>query len=280
MTVACQWALHHRKEEVMLSAKIGKMKQVQLLAVFLVPILALVLGAPVSKSWASSLAEAKIYFEYNSTDQDLGIHIFTDGEAWNDLQVTGPEGTIFEAFNVDQLSEIGSTEFFTESAEPGLAEGCNNQENCTGEEIEFAISAFQEKFPAGKYEFFATSIEGADLKGKWTLSHSLPAPPEITLSGEEDDSLNPEDAIISWSPGDDGATVVRWEVVVEFEKQGTGETYKVTYELPEAARTVTVAKEFFDSLSEFRGEYKAEVLGIAANRNATITEHEFELEDQ
>ena len=255
------------------------MKQVQLLAVFLVPIVALALGAPVSKSWASSLAEAKIYFEYNSTDQDLGIHIFTDGEAWNDLQVTGQDGTIFEAFNVGRLFEIGSTEFFTESAEPGLAEGCDDPENCEEEEIEAAISAFQEKFPEGKYEFFATSIEGVDLKGKWTLSHSLPAPPEITSPGEEDGSLHPENAIISWSPGDDGATVVRWEVVVEFEKQGTEETYKVTYELPAAATSVTVSPEFFDSLSGFQGEYKAEVLGIAANRNATITEHEFELED-
>ena len=255
------------------------MKQMHLLAVLLVPIVVLlVLGAAVSKSWALPLAEAKIYFEYNSTDQDLGIHIFTDGEAWNELEVTGPDGTIFVANNDNQLSEIGSTEFFTESAEPGLAEGCEGE--CNDDDIEAAILAFQEKFRAGKYEFFATPIEGADLKGRGTLSHSLPAPPEISSPGEEDGSLNPEEPIISWSPGEGGATVVRWEVVVEFEKRGTEETYKVTYELPAAATSVTVAKEFFDSLSGFQGEYKAEVLGIAANRNATITEHEFELGDE
>ncbi len=75
----------------MFSAKVreksvGKMRPIRLLAVLLVPVVALILGATAPKVWAwggaVELDEAEIFFEYNSTDKDLGIHFFLDGEGW------------------------------------------------------------------------------------------------------------------------------------------------------------------------------------------------------
>ena len=57
--------------------------------------------------------------------------------------------------------------------------------------------------------------------------------------------------------------------IVQVPANDTGE-----YEMP-------VPPAFFDSIEEagLEGEYKVEVLGKADNRNATITEHGFELEE-
>ncbi len=50
---------------------------------------------------------------------------------------------------------------------------------------------------------------------------------------------------------------------------------------PEAeTQSVTVPTEFFESLQELEGEFKAEVLAIAGNGNKTISEQEFELEEE
>ena len=40
-----------------------------------------------SHVWAEKFEEARIIIEYNSTDNDLGFHVFLDGEDWKSASV-------------------------------------------------------------------------------------------------------------------------------------------------------------------------------------------------
>jgi hypothetical protein len=259
---------------------IGKKKPVRLLSIILVASVALILGAAVPEVWAKPFAETAIFFEFNSTDLDLGIHIFFDAEAWEEVEVKDPDGEeFFEVENDGSLNEIGSTEVFTESAEPQLVE---DPDTATPVEIAAAIAAFQARFPVGKYKFRGETVEGARLNGWAMLEHALPGAPEI-ISPAEAESVNADlPFIVVWSSGDGDAETVRYEVVVEFEAED-GRVFKFVVQVPASGddpQTMTVPHEFFDSLEGIPGEYKAEVLAIAESRNATITEREFEFEEE
>jgi hypothetical protein len=67
-----------------------KGKQTRLLAVLLVPVVALILGAAAPEVWAGGyflkecendleLEESEVFFEFNFTDCDLGIQVLLDG---------------------------------------------------------------------------------------------------------------------------------------------------------------------------------------------------------
>jgi hypothetical protein len=260
---------------------IGMTKHMRMLHVFLAAVVALILAISAPMGWAAQFDETEIFFEFNSTDLDLGLHIFFDAEGWKEVEVKGPNGEIFEVENDGSLKEIGSTEVFTESAEPPLCDK-EEPEECTEWEIETAIAAFQALFPKGWYRFRGRTVEGKRLRGRAYLSHKLPAAPEI-VSPEVEGVLDPENAVIEWrdtsGPGD--PEIVRWEVVVEFEGEN-GRVFKFVVQVPAVPdaelQSMTVPQEFFESLADLDGEYKAEVLAIAESRNATITEREFELE--
>src|SRR5262245_29010057 len=66
---------------------------------------------------------AKIYFEFNSTDNDLGVHVSLDGEDWKELKIKDPTGhVLFEVDGRGPYRELGMTELFFEGAEPSLDE--------------------------------------------------------------------------------------------------------------------------------------------------------------
>jgi hypothetical protein len=262
-------------------------RSIGMLPVILIAVITLILGAAAPKVWAAERVEfdeAEIFFEFNSTDLDLGLHIFFDAEAWKEVEVKDKSGEeIFEVENDGSLNEIGSTEVFTESAEPQFCDDPDDPVECTDDKIAAAIAAFQARFPEGRYRFRGRTVEGKRLRGWAYLSHELPAAPVIVLP-EEDDTLDPEEAEIEWQPGVNGAPVVRYEVVVEFEEEETERVFKFVVQVPAdpvgGSQTMTVPKEFFDSIDGLEGEYKAEVLAMAESRNATITEREFELQEE
>ena len=221
-------------------------------------------------------AETKIFLEFNSTDLDLGIHIFFDAVGWEEVEVNGPDSTIFEVENDGSLKEIGSTEVFTESAEPPLDEDNLDQE----------IAEFLALFPEGEYEFEGETVDGDRLVGTAVLAHDLPAAPGLVFPDPESEEnvADPEDTVIEWSDtSEEGEpAIVRYQVVVEFEEDETELVLKFVVDVladPEAeTQSMTVPTEFFESLEGLEGEFKAEVLAIAGNGNATIVEHEFELD--
>jgi len=214
-------------------------------------------------------ATQDIFFEFNSSDLDLGIHIFFDAEAWRQVTVRGPDGKIFEVKNGGGLKRIGSTELFTESAEPPLVD---EPEETTAEEIMKAIEAFQARFPEGDYEFRGKTINGDTLVGTAELRHDLPVPVSLDLEGFP---------LVRWTdnsqPGD--PEIVGYEVVVEIvaEQDGEENVFVNTADFPAIQTSFTTSPEFFDLFEHLRDEgalveLKVEVIATEKSGNKTITE--------
>ena len=118
---------------------------------FLVIMIALILGVTGPQARAAEFAEARIFFEYNSTDNDLGVHVFLDAEDWRTLKIVHPNGqTIFEVTTGGGYKKLGLTELFFEGAEPSLDE--------------VPLDELLELFPDGKYKFMGTTVDGTPLQ--------------------------------------------------------------------------------------------------------------------
>lgn len=251
-----------------------------MLSVSLVAVVAVILGTAVQWSWAKEhkekedkevieFAETEIFFEYNSSDLDLGIQIFFDAEGWKKVDVTGPDGRIFSFKNGKGLKDVGSTEVFTESAEPELDE----------ENLEESIAEFQAQFPEGEYVFTGRTVDGKKLEGTAELTHDLPAAVELDLE---------DFPIIEWTPGAGGPAIVRYEVIVEMvvdDGAGGEHVFVNTATLPATETSFTVSEVFADLADDFEQagdllELKVEVLAEEASGNNTITEEAvFEAEE-
>jgi len=199
------------------------------------------------------LEEAHIFFEYNSTDNDLGVHVFLDGEDWKKMKITKPNGhSIFEVKGKGAFGQMGLTELRFEGAEPVLTE--------------FPLEELLQRFPEGTYEFEGRTVDGADIDGEGELSHAIPAGPVVNAQVGAGNFLR-----ISWNPvvGNPPGfpvrplTIVGYEVIVE--------NFDVT--LPGTATNVTVSPEFVATLGS--GPHKYEVLAIESGGNKTITEATF-----
>ena len=224
-------------------------------------------------------ADTAIFFEFNSTDLDLGIQIFFDAEAWEKVRVAGPGGKIFAVRNGGGLREIGSTEVFTEGAEPALCPENGEKGEC---DVDAAIAEFLSKFPEGTYDFTGKTIERDMLVGDAYLSWDLPTPVEIV------DAVGnfPDVVWVSGTDKGDGAEVVGYEVVVEAVIEEDEEERVLTQvtQVTADVTSITTSVEFAAMVAGFEAdevlvEVKVEVLAIGANGNKTITEEAvFELD--
>jgi len=259
----------------------------RMLAILLIPVVALFLGAAAPEVWADDddddeeipFDEAQIFFELNNTDGDLGIHAKIDGEGWKRLRIEDPrERKMLDIRVKGRLRKQGLTELFFESAEP------------TFDELD--PEDFFNRFPEGEYEIEGITLDGEELESEVMLTHVMPAPPEPTVNGvpaAEDCDVDPLPAVsapvtIAWDPvtmshdeiGESGVplvgdhAVVNYEVVVEID-----ETRWVTsIILPPSATSFVVPQEILD-LSD---EIKFEVLVREASYNQTAVESCFEIE--
>jgi hypothetical protein len=208
-----------------------------------------IVGATVPDS-VRRLDLAKVYFEFNSSANDLGVHVLLDGEDWKTLAIVNPEGdTIFEVDGKGPYEDLGMTELFFEGAEPSLDE--------------VPLDELLGLFPQGKYAFSGKTVGGGGVRGTATLTHAIPAGPEVSAVAGENDSL-----VISWEAvtgppdgfPDVPINVIGYQVIVE--------AFQIT--LPGTTLRVTVPPEFVASLGS--GEHAFEVLAIEAGGNQTITE--------
>jgi hypothetical protein len=227
--------------------------------------LALLTLAPEAGAQDEVLEESRIFIEYNASDNDLGFHVFLDGEDWRSLKIVNPRGrTIFEVEGRAGYRQLGLTELFFEGAEPSL--------------FEFPLAELLALFPEGVYQFQGTTIEGDAIGGEGTLSHAVPAGPDVSNS---DDNVGGNNKLtIRWDPVTEEATdpaggtfpdvpinVVAYQVIVG--------SFQVTLPAtdPPAPMEVTVPPEFVDSLEP--GEHGFEVLAIEEGGNQTITSGDF-----
>jgi hypothetical protein len=221
----------------------------------LVAMVALIVGLTGPEAWAAKkkLSISRVYFEFNSTANDLGVHVSLDGEDWKELAIVNPnELTIFEVEGKGPYADLGMTELFFEGAEPNLAD--------------VPLGDLLAMFPEGAYRFSGRTVEGDPISGTGTLTHAIPAGPTVSASLGSGNSL-----MISWSavtsppPGFPAKpiNIVGYQVIVG--------TFQVT--VPATTFSVTVSPEFVASLPS--GANPFEVLAIEAGGNQTITEGSF-----
>ena len=227
-------------------------RHMHMLPGLLVAMVALIVGATGPQASAAEFKEARIFFEYNSTANDLGVQVFLDAEDWRTLKIVHPNGqTIFEVKLGGGLRKFGLTEMFFEGAEPSLDD--------------VPLEKLLELFPKGKYKFIGTTVDGTPLESTATLSHAIPAGPEVSAE------LNDDEVIIRWKavtgppkgfPAEP-IKIVGYQVIVG--------SFQVT--LPASSRFVTVPEEYVKTLKS--GPQPFEVLAIDASGNQTITEGSF-----
>jgi len=209
--------------------------------------------------------EARIFIEYNASDNDLGFQVFLDGEDWKTLRIINPNGkTVFHVEGKQGYKNLGLTELFFEGAEPSL--------------YEFPLADLLALFPQGEYRFEGTLAEGGSIEGQANLTHAVPAGPDVS---DSDDTVGPGNTlVIRWDPVTDVATdpaggtfpdlpinVVAYQIIVgEFQV-----TLPAT--VPRAPMSVTVPPEFVASLEA--GRHGFEVLAIDVSTNQTITQGSF-----
>ncbi len=204
---------------------------------------------------AAKLAQARIFIEYNAADEDLGFHVFLDGEDWESLKILNPLGaTVFQVSGKGPFGDLGMTELFVEGAEPSLAD--------------VPLDVLLGLFPEGSYTFTGTRVDGVRIRSLARLSHAVPEGPAVSSEVEDDE------VVIRWTPASGPppgfparpVTVVGYQVIVG--------SFQVT--LPATSTEVTLPPEFTESLAA--GEHGFEVLAIEAGGNQTISAGSFEID--
>lgn len=189
-------------------------------------------------------ADLRMIFEFNSTDNDLGVQLFLDAEGWERVVGVDPSRRrVLDVMAQGRLRELGITELFFESAEPSPGE----------------VLAL---FPAGTYRYFGRTVEGDELFGEATLSHALPPAPVFTPA--DGAVLDRTNVVIAWQPI---AGLAGYQVIVVNEV--SGETLEVDLKANVTSFPVPAAFLQPNTL------HKAEVLAIGTNGNKTITEATF-----
>lgn len=145
----------------------------------------------------ATIAAAKLYVEYNATDEDLGVHGAFDDHGWSELCVYDPNGTQVLAVKPQaQLKDLTLAGIFFESREPPTEA--------------FSFEDLKAKFPEGQYQIRANSFDGTGLTGAATFSHDVPAPPAITFPALAEDEESAADAVVPTS-----GLAIEWQDVTE-----------------------------------------------------------------
>jgi hypothetical protein len=230
-----------------------------------------------------TFSQVRIILETNATDCDVGLQLFFDGDPWNNVIVKNPDGQrILQVSAKGSLLGFGLTEQFNETNEPVMEELVEGFPEQGCDEPEFTLEELFELFPEGVYEFEGRTVEGDELDGEATLSHVIPAPPQI-VAPSEDGPQNRNNLVIRWERVDepildglgrgpmlDEVEIVGFEVVVE--REDPEPLVVFTADLPADATEIKVPPEFFQASAR----YKFEVLQIDVSGNQTIAESEFE----
>jgi hypothetical protein len=252
-------------------AKFNEMtKHMRRLSIFLVPVVALILGAVAPAGWAQDEPpECFFNIELNATDRDVGVRGFFDYEPWKELEIEDPRGrTIAEVEAEKRMKRQGFAELFFESGEPELSE--------------LPFSVFFRRFREGDYEFEAEPIDGGEVECTAEFTHVIPCGPVVSVDvdtveetvtiewDEVEDVVDPVatdatggTAIVCVTP-DEPLEIEGYEVILE------GEESEFNFKISDDVTELVLPLEIFEA-----GDYEFEVLAIEESGNQTITEGEF-----
>jgi hypothetical protein len=220
-------------------------------------------------SQTTEIATAKLIIEYNSTDQDIGVHGAFDDHGWKTLCVFDPNGRlVLEVSPQSQLRDLTMAGIFFESREPPSSE--------------FSFADLGATFPEGEYTVRAESFDGKILVGSATFTHDVPAPPTIVAPVLADDprgtKRNPvplEDLVISWADvthtvAGGPVDITGYEVIVTKEVEDDPNGFsRPTYDahVSPDLNSLRVPVEFLEPDTV----YELEVLALEVSGNQTIT---------
>lgn len=218
----------------------------------------------------TGIKAAKLLIEHNATDEDTGFQGFGDGEPWNELNITGPDGeAILNVSPEGNLNGFGLTELFFETSEP--------------ENDEVPIETVLARLDEGQYSFSGEIVDADDNALTATLTHAIPEGPELTGPEDGETGVDPSNVVISWEPvttdlNDQAINIVGYQVIVELDEEPqypAGFAHPVfSVYLPATTTSVTVPAAFMESDES----YSYEVLAIEESGNQTLSSAEFETE--
>lgn len=214
------------------------------------------------------LEVAKLYVEHNATDEDTGVHGLFGGEAWSELCIWDPNGTlIFFADPQAQLGDLRIADLFFESREPG--------------NDEYTVDDLRASFPAGPYAVGGTDFEGTPRVATAVFTHDIPSEPDITspdLAEDEESAaaalVASEDLTVEWEEVtttvfDDPVTIIGYEVIVtKVDHDDPNGLSRPVYDVhvgPET-RSLPVPSGFLEPATL----YELEVLALEVSGNQTI----------
>jgi hypothetical protein len=217
----------------------------------------------------TKIATAKLIIEYNSTDEDLGVHGAFDDHGWKALCVFDPTGQpVLQVGPRGQLLDLTMAGIFFESREPPISE--------------FSFADLASRFPEGRYVVRGESFDGTMLVGAATFTHDVPAPPVITSpelaedpKGTDANPVSLENLVVRWDQVTETVAggpvdITGYEVIVTKEVEDDPHGFsRPTYDVhvPPTADRLPVPAEFLEADTV----YELEVLALEVSGNQTIS---------
>ena len=209
------------------------------------------------------LKDARLKIELNATAGDAGIQVFIDADPWKSMDIYDPYGRmIFRSITRGRFAKQGGTELFMESAEPNFSQ--------------LTLVDFLKRFPEGQYQFKGKGTEGETLVGTATLTHNLPAGPELVSPLEGGALVDLNNAVVTWKPVGpaNGSPIVGYQVAVVQSPSTIPAIPKIVLDvvLPATATSMIVPSVFLRPNTQ----YSWQVLAIEASGNQTLSSSFFQ----
>jgi hypothetical protein len=219
---------------------------------------------------------AKIHFETNASACDMGPQIAFDTEGITSGSVSDPKGRKIYSFQTKagMRATGGQTEGFLETVEPQITEllsalGCEPSD----EAGVVALDDLFEAWPSGDYTFEARA-KGARIRSQATLTHLIPAGPEVVAPADGTVLPAAGPVVIEWSPVTEPilpelgpVNIVGYHILVE-ENTGAEVTPTIDVDVSDSETSLTVPPEYLKPATV----YRFEVLSTEESGNQTITE--------
>lgn len=213
---------------------------------------------PRSSRHVVEIADARLKFEINATDEDGGVQVFLDAERWKRMSIFDTRGRrILTTTTKGIMGQQGGTELFMESAEPSFDD--------------LSLDELLERWPEGTYRFRGRGLDGETLVGSATLTHDLPAGPELVAPLEGHRPRPVAKTVLRWKrvPPPNGSPIIGYQVIVVEPDTGITALPKATLDvmMPPSATRLKVPPGFLKPDTE----YEWEVLAIEQGGNQTLS---------
>ena len=192
-------------------------------------------------------ADAQLFFELNSTDNDLGLQLFLDtDDGWKRVRVLDPARRgVIEFETAGRLSEPRDGTVTVDMRGVVVA----------------PMGWWSGDYEGGEDRFRGQTVEGDFLASNATRSHDFPPPPSITPSDGE--VVDPRNLVVEWNAPE----AEQVEVIIEQDEL----EHILDVTLSSSTRRLRVPPQFLQP----GFEYKIEILTIAENGNRVIAEGTF-----